>query len=43
MRTTRAKVAWDQVCLPKKEGARNKKDSRMEQECFVETYLEAVQ
>jgi hypothetical protein len=44
MRTTRAKVAWDQVCLPKKEGgARNKKDNRMEHDCFVETHLEPVQ
>jgi hypothetical protein len=44
MRTTKAKVAWDQTCLPKKEGgARNKKDNRMEQDCFVETHLEPVQ
>jgi len=44
MRTTGAKVACDQVCLPKKEGgARNKKDSRMEQDCFIETHLEPVQ
>jgi hypothetical protein len=41
MRTIRAKVTWDQVCLPKKEGgARNKKDNRLEQDCFVETHLE---
>jgi hypothetical protein len=44
MRTTRAKVAWDQVYLSKKgRGARNKKDNRMEQDCFVETHLEPVQ
>ena len=44
MRTIGAKVAWDQVCLPKKEGgARNKRDKRMEQDCFVETHLEPVQ
>jgi len=44
MRTTGAKVAWDQVCLPKKgRGARNKKHNRMEQGCFVETHLEPVQ
>ena len=44
MRTTGAKVAWDQVCLPKKgRGARNKKVNRMEQDCLVETYLEPVQ
>jgi hypothetical protein len=44
MRTTGAKVAWDQVCLPKKgRGARNKKHNRMEQDCFVETHLEPVQ
>jgi hypothetical protein len=42
---TGAKVAWDQVCLPKKEGggARNRKDNKMEQDCFVETHLEPVQ
>jgi len=44
MRTIGAKVAWDQVYLPKKEGgARNKRDKRMEQDCFVETHLEPVQ
>jgi len=43
MRTTGAKVDWEQVCLPKKGGARNKKDNRMEQDCFVETYMEPVQ
>ena len=44
LRTTRARVAWDQVCLPKKErGLGIKKDNRMEQDCFVETHLESVQ
>jgi hypothetical protein len=44
MRNIGAKVAWDQVCLPKKKGGvRNKKDNRMEQDCFVETHLEPVQ
>jgi hypothetical protein len=44
MRTIGAKVAWDQVCLPNKErGAKNKKDNRMEQDCFVETRLEPMQ
>ena len=43
MSTTRAKVAWDQVCLSKKEGgARHKKDNRREQDCLVETHLELV-
>jgi len=46
MRTTRAKVTRDQVCLPKKEGVggpRNQKDNKMKQECFVETHLKSVQ
>jgi len=44
MRTTGAKVVWDQICLPKMEGgARNKKNNRMEQDFFVETHLEPVQ
>jgi len=44
MRTTGAKVAWNQVCLPKNEGgARNKKDNKIEQDCFIETHLEPVQ
>ena len=39
MRTTGAKVAWDQI----QSVARNKKDNRMEQDCFVETHMEPVQ
>ena len=41
MSTTRAKVAWDQVCFPKKEGGLG--ITRMEQDCLVETHLELVQ
>jgi hypothetical protein len=45
MRTTGAKMAWDQVCLPKEEwgGDMNQKDSIIEQDCFVEKHLESVQ
>ena len=44
MSTTRAKVAWDQVCLPRKEGGLGiKRIHRMEQDCLVETHLELVQ
>jgi hypothetical protein len=44
MRTTGVKWLGIRCVFQKRRGgARNKKDNRMEQDCFVETHLEPVQ
>ena len=44
-RTNHLEERGNHTILPSKKGggARNKKDNRMEQDCFVETHLEPVQ